>query len=380
MNGGIRMPKYELSITKNYAPDWTLSNAIRELFQNALDQETVCPDNPMSWNYDKETQIMTISNAKSKLETKSLLLGSTTKVDNDDTIGQFGEGYKIATLVLTRLGKRVTIFNYGAKEVWHSYFKYSKKYDAEILMFDVDKKFPWTKVPDNDLTIKISGITEEEFNIVVDSNLHMQENYTHIESEQGQILLDDHMKGRMFVNGLYIITDSSFEYGYNFKPFYIELDRDRRLIPYFELKWVTSKMWTSNQSSEATEIATKLLEKGAVDVAFIRESSHGKAQLDAISNNVMNNFISNYGENAVPVYRQEDAEKVPDTHRPIIVPETVVKAITYNVNYTPVEQVKEPTFIEKLEEWLDKYGGNIKRDARRDLIGIIKEEKEKQDD
>jgi len=45
-----------------------------------------------------------------------------------------------------------------------------------------------------------------------------------------------------------------------------------------------------------------------------------------------------------------------------------------------VEQVKEPTFIEKLEEWLDKYGGNIKRDARRDLIGIIKEEKEKQDD
>lgn len=367
------MAKYELSITKNYAPDWTLSNAIRELFQNALDQETVCEDNPMSWNYDSET--VTISNAKSKLETKSLLLGSTTKVDNKDTIGQFGEGYKIATLVLTRLGKRVTIFNYGAREVWHSYFKYSNKYDTEILMFDVDKKFPWTKVPDNDLTIKITGITQEEFDTVIETNLHMQ-NYNFLDTPNGQILLDEDKKGQIFVNGLYISTSNEFHYGYNFKPSQIELDRDRRLIAHFELKWTTSKLWSSSNNEEVLKIATELVEKGAIDVSYLTESSHGK-RLDTISDNVVKNFISTHGENAVPVYRHEDMEKVPSTHKPVIVPENVVKVITSNVKYTPVPQVKEKTFVEEVEEWLNHYGGGIKRDARRDLTKLLDKERAK---
>jgi len=370
------MTKYELSITKNYAPDWTISNAIRELFQNALDQETVCTDNPMSWSYDSETETIKISNAKSRLETKSLLLGSTTKVDNDDTIGQFGEGYKIAALVLTRMGKRVTIFNYGAKEVWCAYFKYSRKYCTEILTFDVNKKFPWTIVPDNDLTIKITGVTQEEFNEIIETNLHMQD-YKYLDTPHGQVLLDEDKKGKIFVNGLYISESKDFHYGYNFRPSQIELDRDRKLIAHFELKWTTSRLWTSSKDENILALATQLVEKGAIDTSYIKEASYN-SNLDIVSDNVVKNFISLYGENAVPVYTQEDAEKVPHTHKPIIVPENVVNVITSNVKYTPVEQIKEPTFIEKLEDWLDKYGGNIKRDARRDLMVIIKEEKEKQ--
>ena len=46
--------KYELTISKNYVPDWGVKEAIRELFQNALDQEIVDSNNSMFFAYDED--------------------------------------------------------------------------------------------------------------------------------------------------------------------------------------------------------------------------------------------------------------------------------------------------------------------------------------
>lgn len=364
------MTKYELSITKDYAPDWTVVDSIREFFQNALDQQTVNGDNPMFYEY--KDGVFKIGNAKSKLETKSLLLGASSKVGNSETIGQFGEGYKIASLVLSRLGKEVKIYNYGARELWTASIGYSKRYDADLLIFKVDKKYPWATIPDNDLTIEITGITEEEMEDIINSNLHMQ-NYECAETPKGEILLDDKHRGMMFVNGLHITDTRNFNYGYNFKPSMIKLDRDRKLIKEFDLEWTTSEIWANAKSDELKKLASELIKKGAPDVNYI--NSRVGHSMNDISKEVLNDFKNTYGENAVPVSTQDEIELIPSNYKPVIVNPVIKQVINNSSYYVAPKPVYIPTLLDKVELWLITHGDNIKRDARRELSNIIENEK-----
>ena len=211
------MSKYELSLAPDYVPEWGVVEAVRELFQNAIDQQTTLPDNAMFFNYDAEKQLLSVGNKNSVLEVKTLLLGSTTKANDSKTIGQHGEGYKVATLVLTRLGKVVTFYNYGAREVWRPRFVKSRRYGTQVLTFFVDKKYIWQSVPDNNLLIEIEGITPEEYAKIVESNLHLQDVGDVIETPRGRILEDEKFKGKVFVNGLFVCKYEPYQYGYDFK-------------------------------------------------------------------------------------------------------------------------------------------------------------------
>ena len=55
----------------------------------------------------------------------------TSKADNKDSIGSFGEGYKIALLVLKRLNYDVTVFN--NEFIWKPEFRFHKGFEAETL-------------------------------------------------------------------------------------------------------------------------------------------------------------------------------------------------------------------------------------------------------
>ena len=72
---------------------------------HGTDQQTLDSENVFGISYDEQENILQLSNSGSTLEINTLLLGCSTKSNNADTVGQFGEGYKIAALVLNRLGK-----------------------------------------------------------------------------------------------------------------------------------------------------------------------------------------------------------------------------------------------------------------------------------
>lgn len=376
------MTKYELSLAPNYVPEWGVVEAARELFQNAIDQETVDPSNKMFWEYDEETLQLSIGNKKSVLDTSSLLLGATTKEDDPDTIGQYGEGYKIAALVLTRLDKKLNIYNYKKREVWTARFSNSRKYNSQILVFDVVKKMPWTNVPDNDLTITVDNITKEDFTAIFDSNLHMQPNYEHWHTENGDVLLDSAMQNRIFVNGLFVTEAEDFAYGYSLNAKDISLDRDRGLIKEFDLQWVTSRIWQSfgdeDLNQDAVDAAAAMVVASSPDVKYLRHTSFSvnKSQYNSIAQTAHQSFKNKYGLKAVPVSCQEEAERVPSTHKAIVVEESFKEVIKSSPDYIGVEPVEEPSYAQRLRKWFDQYGLQIERSSAYDLLENIIEDME----
>lgn len=347
------MSKYELSLAPDYVPEWGVVEAVRELFQNAIDQQTTLPDNAMFSNYDAEKQLLSVGNKNSVLEVKTLLLGSTTKANDSKTIGQHGEGYKVATLVLTRLGKVVTFYNYGAREVWRPRFVKSRRYGTQVLTFFVDKKYIWQSVPDNNLSIEIEGITPEEYAKIVESNLHLQDVGDVIETPRGRILEDEKFKGKVFVNGLFVCKYEPYQYGYDFKPEYIKLDRDRKLVSDFDLQWLSSTMWAQ---SGAPEKVIQLAKEGRADVHYVGSqyfylSDSSRANLyDA----AYDTFIREYGANAVPVSSQSELEIISPNYKPIIVPESYKHLIQKSSNYKLPEYIDTEPLDKQFMAWFSK--------------------------
>ena len=109
---------FELPLTPNYVRDWDFGMAVRGLIQNGLDQQSVDAKSLFSVDYDPDTQKLKFTNARSRLKVNTLLLGRSSKSNDEDTVGQFGEGYKIAALVLNRLGKTFTIYNNMMNQIY----------------------------------------------------------------------------------------------------------------------------------------------------------------------------------------------------------------------------------------------------------------------
>jgi len=372
------LSKYELSLSKDYVPNWTVVDAIRELFQNALDQQSTVENNTMFFDYDESQQTLKIGNKLSVLDVKTLLLGSSTKRNDPNTIGQFGEGYKIATLVLTRLNKKVIFFNYGAKEVWSPRFVKARRYGGEeILTFFIDKKYPWTSVPDNNLTIVIEGISLKEYKEIVESNLHLQDVGKTIQSKLGRVLEEERYRGKVFVNGLFICDYNEYTQGYDFKPEYIKIDRDRKLADSFELRWLSSRMLSGIESSKTLE----LIKNNAADVQYITSmngiSLDSNKPLNKILNDVYEDFKKENGEQAVPVTTQDEYSLIQKSSNyiPVYVPENYAVAIKSSSSYSDavLKVEKKESVNKRLASWLDNHKQSLSKRAIRELEEIIEE-------
>lgn len=362
------MRKYELSLATNYVKSWTIYDAVREFFQNALDQEKSVPDNKMFFDYNQDTKLLSIGNKSSILEPKTLLLGETSKSEDKDTIGQFGEGYKLATLVSLRTGHPIRIYNFGRKEVWEPKFVNSRRYGAKILTFFVDK-YLFTRVPDNNLTIAIENVTEQEIDTIRKRILQLQETLgEQLSTSCGDILLDKKFAGEVFVNGLYIDTDKSLKYGYNIPPVDIEIDRDRRMIRGFDLHWQTSRMWEDTQSDLIFEL---LSNNEYQDCQYIADVTCN----GSIYDKALHKFVSTYGDKAIPVADQEDFKLVEQTYSnavPVIVRPAYKDLILQSRAYSVHASLKDNSTKTKLDLWFRKNKKFLPRKSQEEFKDITK--------
>ena len=362
------MSKFELSLAKNYVADWTIVESVREFFQNALDQATEQTDNKMFFDYDESTETLSIGNEKSVLEAQTLLLGTTTKTNSENTIGQFGEGYKVATLVALREGKTVIFYNWGKKEIWKPRFVKSRKYGTEILTFFTESHI-WQKAPQHALIIEIKGITADEYEDIKKTNLHIDGPGEIIETTRGNILLDSEFHHKVFVNGLFVTEQEEMKYGYDIKPAYLKLDRDRRAVGSFDLHWQTSTMWA--ESGDDTLV--KLLRDNAPDVEYVA-NQYNYSIKNEIRTQAYDEFKSAFGDNAVPVVSQSELEAVqkrPDL-KPVMVSSTMQKVVQSAPDY---QQVEASTMVLDMEDkvirWITKHREELPQEAFEELLDIL---------
>lgn len=265
--------KYELTISTKYVPDWTCVEAVRELLQNAIDNEAVDENNKYEVVYLADEEKLNISNKSSKLTLDTLLLGVSTKRNDDRTIGQHGEGYKIAFMVLAREGKKVTVYNYGANEVWNVKLVKSKRYNGEeIVQVEVDKNPIWKKAPNNNLTIVIDGISNSNYENIQKDCIMLRDEYPEsYKSEVGNILTGKDEVGNIFVKGLFVFKDPLLKYGYDIQvP--VKLDRDRNNISNYDCRSLEAKMWlfAAQDNKEVADKLAKMCLDEVYDVDYVR--------------------------------------------------------------------------------------------------------------
>lgn len=246
----------ELSISKNYVCTWGFWEAMREIFQNALDSDADGNDMNIHLTSDQET--ISIYNDGVFLPINSLVLGNSDK--GDTHIGKFGEGYKLALVVLLRMGYKVSI--HVGDQKWIPYFGYSETLQTEVLKINI--------MEGNDLnpdgtTFLISGLTYSNIEELKVKCLPFRKEFSNgydrkIESEYGTILMSDKLKGKFYVEGLFIQDDTSFTYGYSFKKDFVDLDRDRRAINYYDLLELTANSLLS-QTEDVTIVETCITHK-----------------------------------------------------------------------------------------------------------------------
>lgn len=303
--------RFDLGMSLEYCANWGVVEAIREFAQNAKDAETFNENNKMYFDYDKEAEILRIGNKNGCLTTETLLLGKTTKANNENMIGQHGEGYKVATVVLMRLGKQVKVYNRSVKEVWTAKVVNSKRYNAKVVVFDIEKVSVFKSVPDHDLIFEVTGITEDEYSSIVESNLSLQdlkEGTDYIESNGSKVLLNEKFAGKLFVGGLFVTTSRYAKKGYDFKPSLIKLDRDRSFIDGLDLQFITGKVICESGNMD---LVRQL--KDVWDGQYIRwylQDGFNASSIAELYNEAYNNFIQEWGSDAIPCRTTEDFNRL----------------------------------------------------------------------
>lgn len=369
---------YELTLTPNYVSDWTFNDAIRELIQNGTDQEVLDNKNHFSIEYDRERQVLQLKNSKSALKINTLLLGRSSKVGNEDTVGQFGEGYKIAALVLNRIGKTFTVLNNEKNEVWESRFKNSEKWLEKILAFYIGKR----KTEDTGLCIEVGNVSWSEYSDLSDVWIGMCDfDYEKVETQYGEILTDEEFAGKVFVNGLFVDCNSDLQYGYNFKPKYINLERDRKTCDTWNVEDVTSKMIAEGMVNGGIpiEIVRQMVESNKDDVYHLEFNTY-LGDVKKVQEMLVESFDEqNPQPYSIPVSSQDEIKKVKAYGgNPVVVPAKVATLLKAETAKRFEELVKIPygtgmTLKDRFLRWYDAYSDKLSDVAKKELKSLVDE-------
>lgn len=372
------MSKIQLTISPSYVKSWGILEALRELMQNCIDRQTEEPDATIILNYEPLTETMIIGSRKSNLPIKTLLLGETTKANNKNAIGTYGEGYKLAILVLIRTGVTIEIEN--GKELWQPYFVKSRKFDAQVLTIEQQRGHKF-----QDLVFKLRGISPEAYNDFQNKCLYFHPRIETIDTSRGRILLDEQYQKQIYCEGLFICTlPSKLKYGYDMKAPYCQLDRDRNKVQSFNLLWEVGQMYAELPDSYHTMIC-KIMDGEYSDVDHFDVHANKSSKLyQDVCNMQYNAFMRAHGQYAVFVKDLVQAQYIKEKFNdrvPVIVPEKIFITLQGSPHYQEAlktngirrEDTPYTLMLEFLKENKKTIFGTAKRTIEEKLLPMARD-------
>ena len=204
--------KLTYSISEKYIKNWTIKDAGRELFANAIDEV----------GYDAECYFKNgccvISDKGRGLTDKSFIFGDSNKVSTNP-IGKHGEGMKLALLVLTRENRKVKVYSRG--QVYIPKLEYNEIYQQNSFVIykeDTDIVVDGTKI--------LFESTEEEVETI--RNLFLEFKPDVKKTVFGDVEIITSEKGNIYICGVYV-DSKPLAFSYNFNE-NIVTARDRNTI------------------------------------------------------------------------------------------------------------------------------------------------------
>ena len=377
---------FELGMTLNYASSWTFVDAMREFFQNCIDESVQHPNHKFTVVYDSERGLIRLGNTNCALEKQSLLMGSTTKASDRNTIGQHGEGYKVATVVLMRTNHSLKIWNTSEKECWEAKVVKSRRYKTEVCNFSVVKNTAPMDVTEvigvGGLLFDIGGVTPEEWDAVVDSNLWLQGDVSCYTSDRGSILLDKKQSGKVYVNGLFVEKIDNTQYGYNFKPDVLDLDRDRHTLKHWDFLYSVAMLISRLPVDQINEVknapeCSKLstytdnfgsgdeVESDIKDLPYVERIAKREEVQQQVYDDSYKKFHEKYGEDTIPVVTNEEFNAYAKAgYTCQLLNESDYTLVSRSQYFNKVELEADPdeTFeglVENLNDWFNQVKGML---------------------
>ena len=243
--------RIHMTLDAEYVPQWGEVEGVRELIQNWLDAGG--KGKPF---YNDGVLLMDNRNAES-LGRDVLLIGRSTKADDDEQRGQFGEGLKLGALALIRKGLKVVVRT--GTERWEASLDTHPEFARTVLAWDIETA-PWTA----GVVVEVHGLTDEQWSDI-EGRFRWDVSVT-----VSEYLPDE--PGRIYVKGILVCENADLSAGYNLAS--AKVDRDRCLVDGFDLEWHTSQLLAQalGRGEVTAEKVLKLAMAKSADTKYL--SSH----------------------------------------------------------------------------------------------------------
>jgi hypothetical protein len=234
------MPKISYMVTDEYVRDWKRIHALREIISNGIDAE-IEKRATLNVRHDSRTQKLYVRNDRTKLDVKALYFGGTTKADDDRLVGQYGEGLKLAMLVLAR--EKVPLRIHNCDEDWDVKIEPDER-GVKVLTLYTRR----SRNPDDCVEVEIGDVNNDLWYEARSMFLRLAPPLESFDTSYGQILPEVDQVGKVYVKGVLVGEFPKSAFGYNFRD--LDVGRDRVSFDQSSAQTRIARMWEEAATSD----------------------------------------------------------------------------------------------------------------------------------